>query len=86
MQKIYNEIRETEGSHDYLTPEEREIIESDALDLLNELYDKCSREKVPYGDLIIAIERGIFRKTFGAGNIKIDRNYKLEKFVPKKKE
>jgi septal ring factor EnvC (AmiA/AmiB activator) len=86
IKKIYREIRETENSQNLLSAEQRKILHDADLDTLKKLYRKCKREKVPYGDLVSAIEEEIYQKYFKENNIKVDRIYKLEKFVPNKKE
>lgn len=86
MQKAYRELRETEDSQNFSSPEQRKILHDADLNTLKKLYQKCKRENLPYGDLINGIEKEIYQKYFKENNIKVDRIYKLEKFVPNKKE
>ena len=69
-----------------VSPEKRKLLHDASLDTLKKLYEKCYEENIPFGALIDAIEKEIYRKTIDESNVKIDRIYKLEKFVPKKKE
>ena len=85
MQKIYRELRETEDSQNFSSPEEQKILHDADLNTLKKLYQKCKMGNLPYGDLINAIEKEIYKKSFTENKIKIDRIYKLEIFVPSKK-
>ena len=69
----------------YVSPEKRKLLHDASLDTLKKLYEKCYEENIPFGTLIDAIEKEIYRKTIDESNVKIDRIYKLEKFVPKKR-
>lgn len=74
-----------ENLQESLSPEKRKTLHDASLNTLIKLYEKCYEAKVPKGALIDAIEKEIYQKYLKAGNFKIDRVYKLEKFVPKKR-
>ena len=55
------------------------------LEELMKLYEKCYEERIPRCTLIDVIENEIYQKTLEKNQWRIDRGYRLEKFVPKKK-
>ena len=79
--------RRTPNNHhkESLSPDKRKMINEASLEALKRVYAKCCEEGIPKNALIDAIETEIFRKTFNKNTMKIERIYKLEKFISKKK-
>ncbi|HNZ88912.1 MAG TPA: hypothetical protein PKY32_09460 [Smithellaceae bacterium] len=68
-----------------LSPEKRKLLHEAKLEELMKLYEKCYAEGIPRCTLIDVIEKEIYEKTIEKKQWRIDRGYKLEKFVTKKK-
>lgn len=75
MTRIYREIRNTEPR---LSPEQRKILDDADLETLKKLYRECWKERVPYGDLVCALEREIYRKWIEKHKPIVKRIYKLD--------
>ena len=86
MNRMFKKRTPRNDVQDSISPEIRKLLQDASLQTLKKVYAKCSEEKVPYGALIDAIEKEIYLKTIKTENWKIDRIYRLQKFVPKKKE
>ena len=69
-----------------VSPEKRKILHDASLDTLKKLYEKCYEARIHFCPLIDAIEKEIYIKTINESDLKADRIYFLEKFVPKKKK
>ncbi|HNZ89362.1 MAG TPA: hypothetical protein PKV22_06450 [Paludibacteraceae bacterium] len=68
-----------------LSPKKRKLLHDANLEELMKLYEKCYEERIPRCTLIDVIENEIYQKTLEKNQWRIDRGYRLEKFVPKKK-
>jgi hypothetical protein len=78
MYPIYKELREIENTETQLSLEQRKILHDADLDTLKKLYRKCQKERVPYGDLVIELEKEIYRKWIKETKIEADRIYKID--------
>lgn len=85
MNRMFTRRTPQNNERESLDPEIRKLLHDASLQTLKKVYAKCREEKIPYDALIDAIEKEIYQKTIKEENWRVDRIYRLEKFVPKKK-